>query len=761
LTDRPKLPATPVLDDSLRRLRARIRNQIWLFGLGFTLLALGGWLLFMFLADWTLHVPAGVRVFHALVLLALLIYVLRRCLLQPLARIPDHAGLAVLLERAQGDGEELLVSAVQLRAAAPADYDPVQLAALLARAEERARSADPARVLDSSRPRKALFGGLAALLVTTTALAVRPEASGIFFARILGGPTAWPQRTHLAVEIPSATGREVTHQADRILVRVARGGDVPVLVRAAGVVPDEVIVSFDGGQERALAPTGRGLFRTLLPSLQEDLAFRVRGGDDQDGQPEVVIQVLQAPDISALAIVVEPPAYTGLETQLYYDQDVEVLAGSTISVSMLPEPLDATGKVRLFPSDRQLELEPRAFPAREQRAESTQGLGFALIAEEDLRYRFELVDADGLANPDPGLFAVHVTPDRAPMVEWISPGRGEVETVPGGSLPIRIRAQDDFGLDALALVIGDLAEDNKAIALEGRPMEGDKRSRDARFVALRLENVDLSPSGEEVIVGQTFQLLVTASDRRGDEAGTGRSSPVRVRIVSADEFLRRVQDRLARVRAQTEAASEMLREKRERTLELIASIESDQPGDGAGPSDFSAALAGSRRVQGDAEALSRELSSVAEGLLYARLDERSGPLLELLDRAQSERTDRQFHADLWTDLAARQRVEQVGGNGLAGRLVEIVGLSLEISSLELASATDALRRAQESQDLLATHDALLDAADRQAAALTLFDTLLEDLAEWDSFQSVLTLTRDLLNRQKILLKRTEHFAKEN
>ena len=34
--------------------------------------------------------------------------------------------------------------------------------------------------------------------VTTTALAARPEVTGIFLARILGGSTPWPQRTYLA-----------------------------------------------------------------------------------------------------------------------------------------------------------------------------------------------------------------------------------------------------------------------------------------------------------------------------------------------------------------------------------------------------------------------------------------------------------------------------------------------------------------------------------------------------------------------------------
>ena len=544
-------------------------------------------------------------------------------------------------------------------------------------------------------------------------------------------------------------------------MRVARGSDVPVIVRAEGVVPDEVIVSFEGGGERALAPTGRGLFRTLLPSLQEDIAFRVTGGDDVDGDPEVRVRVLQAPDVSAIAVAVEPPAYTGLGMQLYYDQDVEVLAGSKVSVAMLPAPLDATGTVRLFPADRERDLVPTAFPARADRDEPTEGLGFELRAEEDLRYRFELVDTDGLTNPDPGLFAVHVTPDRVPTVEWISPTRGEVETVPGGALPVRVRAQDDFGLAALELYVTKADESTTTFALEGREMEPDKRSRDARFAGRRLESADLANDAEGLVVGQTFQLVASATDRRDSEVGTGRSSPVRVRVVSPDEYLRRVQDRLARVRSQTEAAAEMLREKRERTLELIASLESDGPDDAVGPAEYGAAHAGARRVQGDAEALSRELTSIAGGLLYARLDERAGPLLELLDRAESEHADRRFHPEVWTGLAERQRVDQVGGNGLAGRLVEIAGLSLGISNLELAAATDALRRAQAADDVVAAHEALLDAADRQAAALALFDTLLQDLAEWDSFQSVLTLTRDLLNRQRILLKRTEHFAKEN
>ena len=735
--------------------------QVWSHGAGRTLLAFSLWLLFIFAIDWSLHVPLGVRILHVIVLVALPAFVLRHSLLRPLRRIPDRAGLAVLLERAQDQNDELLVSAVQLADSPPEGSDQEQLAALLERAEERAQHADPARVLDPRRPRYSLAGGLAAASIAVLALSARPELSSIFLERLVGGSTTWPQRTHLSVEIPEAAGREVVVEPSRILVRVARGSDVPVLIHAEGVLPEELLLSFHGGQERILVPTSRGLFRTLLPSLQEDIAFRVTGGDDHDGEPEVVISVLQAPDVSALAISVTPPAYTGLQTHLLYDQDVEVLAGSTVTVSMLPEPANAHGLARLFPADLELALESRPFPAREGRAELTTGIGFELVADEDLRYRFELVDEEGLSNPDPGLFAVHVTPDRTPTVDWISPGRGEVETVPGGALSVRFRAKDDFGIETLTLALGDAEQGGTSRELEGRELDADARNRDVRFAALRLETVDLSPTAEEVVVGQVIQLTVTATDRRGPEAGAGRSSPVRVRIVSPDEYLRRVQDRLARARAQAESTSELLREKQGRTLELIESLESDEPGEAAGPSEFGAAVSGGRRMQGDAEALARELASVAEGLLYARLDDRAGPLLELLDRELREQTDRRFHVQTWIELSALQHREQVGGTGLAGRLVGIVGTALAISSTELSAAHDALRRAQDSDDVFATHEALLVAAEHQAAALLLFDALLQDLAEWDNFQSVLTLTRDLLNRQRILLKRTEQYAKEN
>jgi hypothetical protein len=75
---------------------------------------------------------------------------------------------------------------------------------------------------------------------------------------------------------------------------------------------------------------------------------------------------------------------------------------------------------------------------------------------------------------------------------------------------------------------------------------------------------------------------------------------------------------------------------------------------------------------------------------------------------------------------------------------------LKAAGAELA-AERAVRTAERAE-------ALAQAAELQATALKGIEDLLEELAEWDNFQNVLALTRDILNRQKALRERTQQFA---
>jgi len=804
------LERTPELERLLGRLRRRLRRQVWLHGAGTLLAAVALWIVFAFLADWALHVPRAVRWVHLVVLFALPAAIAWRELARHLRHIPPRDQMAVLYEREHPELRELLVSAVQLQERPEPGARPELVGEVLAKADARARTLRLEGVLDERRPAlRFALGTVLAALIAVASLA-EAEHSSIFFARLFGGSARWPQRTHLTLSIPLPAGSAVARveeTPERTLVRVARGSDVPVLVRADGVVPDEVILHFGGGREVSLGSSGDGLFRTRLASCQEDLEFFATGGDDRDGMPRVFVEVLEPPDVSGLAISIEPPAYTGLAPRVEFDHDVQVLAGSRLRVAVLTTPPQARGSVRILPEDRLVALEPASFPPRPSSkggGEPEAGLGFELSPSDSLRFRFELSDSSGLSNPDPGLFAVQVVPDRRPEVSILSPARSEVDTVPGGLIALRARAEDDFGIAAMGWSAVSLARPGAppGAPLPGAPpgapfsgegpsgenggeapardpgesmvgadlaltrLEGDPRAEprwgSAVVGGTRIEVAALAVSG--VGEGEQYQIEVAAVDvrpARGDAPdpdGVGRATPLRVRVVGEDEFLRRLQDRLARVRQEAAQLEELQRQKARRTSELLSSMESDSPTAGVGGSDLAAALAGQRRVQGDADALSRELAAILEGVLYARIDEKAGALLEDIDARLARETDKGSHLSAWRELANGWKSGRLIAPGLAGQLVSVLDLALAISLDDTSAAAQALDRAAQAVDLARVHEGLREAAEHQALAQQHIEELLARLAEWDNYQSILQLTRDILGRQKSLRERTREAA---
>src|SRR5678816_3235091 len=59
-------------------------------------------------------------------------------------------------------------------------------------------------------------------------MATNSDAAGVFFARLFGADVHWPQRTHLAIEIPSAT---LPAAAPAVAGRVAEGISIARCVR--------------------------------------------------------------------------------------------------------------------------------------------------------------------------------------------------------------------------------------------------------------------------------------------------------------------------------------------------------------------------------------------------------------------------------------------------------------------------------------------------------------------------------------------------
>ncbi|MCK6447003.1 MAG: DUF4175 domain-containing protein [Planctomycetes bacterium] len=801
-----RLDATPALERVLSRVGHALSTTIAVHGLATVVALTLAWIGWCWFADFVLRVPYAVRVVHLVAAIVVPCLAAWHFVVRPWKRRPERAGLAMLVERSERSLGELFVSAVELQRSSRPSGDPERIREVLADAERRASalalSPELARVVDR---RPALVrGGLAALCVVLGVFAATRsvEHTRIFFARLAGGTTAWPQRTHLFVSIPVAPERaNVTVAATEIAVRVARGVDLPVLVRAEGVVPEEVVLALSGGEEIALSESSDGEFRAVLRALQEDFSFHVAGGDDPHGDKTVSVTVLEPPDLAGLAIRIVPPAYTGLPERLERDHDVRVPAGSKLAITILPYPADARGEARILPEDRALELVPVPFPTTDEPGGPTEpGLGFELVAERSLRYRFRLTDSTGLENPDPGLFAVEVAEDRPPEVEWIFPGRSDFETVRTGELRIVARAEDDFGLRSLAwratrstlganapataspgeshgapnadstgVTDGSVGAELERLVAPPRGANSGATSprREAALGTARLAAKALVPAGVELVDGEQLVLVVTAADDRpdtgteADEKRWAKSAALRVRIITDEEFLRRLQDRLSRVRVQVGELEELARAKQKRVSELVAALESDAPGSAASAGELAALLSGVRRVQVDAEGVTRELAAITEGVLYARLEESAGALLELLDAANARATSREFRAEVWRDLRVALGDGRAGAaNGLAPALVGLVDAAREISHVDFTTAASRAETASEAVDLGEVHAALLECATAQANGQAHIEELLARLVEWDDFQSVVSLAREILARQKSLLDRTRSSAQE-
>ena len=90
--------------------------------------------------------------------------------------------------------------------------------------------------------------------------------------------------------------------------------------------------------------------------------------------------------------------------------------------------------------------------------------------------------------------------------------------------------------------------------------------------------------------------------------------------------------RSTRAQSTTSALLELQQRKWTESLDLLAGLSSDEPWtESGGAGELAMSLTGARRVLGDARALARELAAITEGLLYARVDERAGAALEILD----------------------------------------------------------------------------------------------------------------------------------
>ena len=158
--------------------------------------------------------------------------------------------------------------------------------------------------------------------------------------------------------------------------------------------------------------------------------------------------------------------------------------------------------------------------------------------------------------------------------------------------------------------------------------------------------------------------------------------------------------------------------------------------------------------------LLRELASLTGDVLHARVDSDAERQLEQLDLLLAKTTSKSFDPAIWKLLIEQHQKGRLGSAGFAGHLLDLTGLAIDINFKHANAATESLALAEEAMDLEDLQLALSAAVELQVANLSAIEDLLGRLAEWDNFQSVLSLARDVLERQKSVLERTRDRASQ-
>ncbi|HEY3324838.1 MAG TPA: DUF4175 family protein [Planctomycetota bacterium] len=436
---------------------------------------------------------------------ALLFRALRR-------RTPAEIALVLESRISGGDVKERISTTVELAersqalAKNPDEGNEGVSTALIGRvADEAAALVQGLKIEDLPESRPALRAGkaAAALLGAMLALCILPSLHmATLYARAL---VPWrhiqrPSNTRLAV-LPGDS-------------RVVEGAAIDVEAQLSGQPANSVFVETreKGAKDwnsQIMERSGEHEQRFTLKvgPMRAGLDYRVRAGDGLS--PEYRITVLPRPEIAGLSITVRYPAYTKMPPETFerLTGDLSVLKGSRVSLN-LKSSTALSAAVLEFSDERKISMAVEKTVAKG---------GFEVT--EDSQYRVQLRSDEGVCNPDAPLFAIRAIPDCPPQVTVITPVSDETVD-PARLVTLESRAEDDFGITSMRLVVRSEQTNNSVTLALQKPADADK-------IWLVAQPWDLA--GLFLRDGDTVTYRVEATDTAGT---VGKSDERRMRVSS-------------------------------------------------------------------------------------------------------------------------------------------------------------------------------------------------------------------------------------
>ncbi|MDB5294624.1 MAG: hypothetical protein JWO31_607 [Phycisphaerales bacterium] len=450
--------------DALRALRRRVKLLGAARGAGIVLAAAVGLVVAAVLLDYLLKLPPLPRAIVNLAALAALGYAAWAYVVRPAVARLSLSDLAGRIESTFPQFDDTLRSTVTFT-----ERDVPGSAAMKQRTVERARQVAADVDLSRAVALRPVWGstalGLGALvaLLAVTAL-VDPALRRIAADRLFAGSMAWPKRVEIEL-------------LDAPAGRVAAGGELPLRIKLTKGTARTATVRyrFDNGpwQQEVLQAdaVGAGTFTTKLKTQLDagrdlsKLQIVVQAGDDErELAPIAVVPPLEVRQATA---TVTPPPYSKLPPAAVNlaERPAVAAAGAEVELTVaFNKALDAAKGVKLEPADgRAAPKVAWSFPRNGVVSGKFSLSDPTFKPEDSFRFVVRATDADGFTNGGTQEYQVTVHEDVKPTVVIELPRQSE-ERTPNATVPLRVAADDDYGFDALDLVV-----EGKSPNLAGRP----------------------------------------------------------------------------------------------------------------------------------------------------------------------------------------------------------------------------------------------------------------------------------------------------
>lgn len=402
-------------------------------------------------------------------------------LIVPMWRRRSDFAIARAIERRRPDLREGLSSAIAFIEGADPQASRWMVARTVALAAQEAGALEPVRLV-SPRPARHRLGWASLALAVLAVILVTPSGSSWFLRAVLPWlPTVRPSPYRITVR--SAT------------TLVPRGA--PYLIDARiEPEPREVhadLVWEDGIRERLRLEGSGSRFALDLPAVTQAFRYRIiaEGGESV----EQSVGVVDAPAIEEILVTIGPPAYTEQPARTTAAGDLEVVAGSRISLDLR----GAEGlRGAVLVSEGDLDQPFAATVDGTFRA--------SFLADATRTWGIRLIGEGGLMVEPAARWLLTVRPDAAPRVDL---GLIQGSAAVAGAeekLLLRARAVDDHGLRSVEMVLSDRdGEIERQDLLAGRV--GAPRTLD------RVEGVAIAQHG--LHPGDELRIRLEAVDQGG------------------------------------------------------------------------------------------------------------------------------------------------------------------------------------------------------------------------------------------------------